>query len=102
MFTVRFFDSHGNYFTKDKGQDQDDNWLTGVDWNQVWRSCYHHIVHSHTTQVEELQALNAEKQKRLEESLKSDDNFVVVDKEEVLKKMLEILKPGETVGKVRL
>ncbi|XP_065887163.1 CD2 antigen cytoplasmic tail-binding protein 2-like [Dysidea avara] len=78
-----FFDSHGNYFTKDKGQDQDDNWLTGVDWNQV----------------EELQALNAEKQKRLEESLKSDDNFVVVDKEEVLKKMLEILKPGETVGK---
>ena len=60
----------------------------------------HHTFPS--TQVEELQALNAEKQKRLEESLKSDDNFVVVDKEEVLKKMLEILKPGETVGKVRL
>jgi len=36
----------------------------------------------------------------MEESLKSDDNFAVVDKEEVLKKLLEILKPGETIGKV--
>lgn len=30
-----FFDSHGNYFTKDRGEDQEDNWLTGVDWGQV-------------------------------------------------------------------
>lgn len=78
-----FFDSHGNYFTKDRGEDQEDNWLTGVDWGQV----------------EELQALNAEKQKRMEESLKSDENYVPVDKQEVLTKMLGILKPGETVAK---
>ena len=50
--------------------------------------------------MEELQALNAEKQKRMEESLKSDENYVPVDKQEVLTKMLGILKPGETVAKV--
>ena len=31
----RFFDSHGNYFSKDRNEDQEDNWLTGVDWGQV-------------------------------------------------------------------
>ena len=51
-------------------------------------------------QVEELQALNAEKQKKMEESLKSDDNYVPVDKQDILTKMLDILKPGETVAKV--
>jgi len=50
--------------------------------------------------VEELQALNADKQKKMEESLKSDDNYVPVDKQDVLTKMLEFLKPGETVAKV--
>ena len=50
--------------------------------------------------MEELQALNAEKQRKMEESLKSDDNYVPVDKQDVLTKMLEILKPGETVAKV--
>ena len=53
-----FFDSHGNYFSKERNKDQEDKWPTGVDWGQV----------------EELQALNAEKQKKMEESLKSDDN----------------------------
>ena len=52
--------------------------------------------------MEELQALNAEKQKKMEESLKSDENYVPVDKQEVLVKMLEILKPGETVAKVHI
>ena len=50
--------------------------------------------------MEELQALNAEKQKKMEESLKSDENYIPVDKQEVLTKMLGILKPGETVAKV--
>ena len=31
----RFFDSHGNYFSKERDEDQEDNWLTGVDWGQV-------------------------------------------------------------------
>ena len=52
--------------------------------------------------MEELQALNAEKQKKMEESLKSDENYVPVDKQEVLAKILEILKPGETVAKVHM
>lgn len=78
-----FFDSHGNYFSKERNEDQEDNWLTGVDWGQV----------------EELQALNAEKQRKMEESLKSDENYVPVDKQDVLTKILEILKPGETVAK---
>ena len=50
--------------------------------------------------MEELQALNAEKQKKMEESLKNDENYVPVDKQNVLTKMLEMLKPGETVAKV--
>ena len=60
-------------------------WPTGVDWGHV----------------EKLQALNAEKQKQMEtSSLLSGDNYVPVGKQAILSKMLEVLKPGETVPKV--
>jgi len=39
----RFFDSHGNYFSKERGDEQEDNWLTGVDWGQV--SPLDHVMH---------------------------------------------------------
>ena len=79
-----FFSRIADIISKERIKDQKDNLLTGV----------------HCGQVEELQALNAEKQKKMEESLKSDENYVPVDKQEILTKMLEILKPGETVAKV--
>ena len=50
--------------------------------------------------MEELQAMNTEKQKKIQESLESDENYVPVDKQDILTKMLEMLKPGETVAKV--
>ena len=35
----------------------------------------------------------------MEESLKSDDNYVPGDKQDILSKVLEVLKPGEMVAK---
>ena len=34
---LRYFDAHGNYYTKEDPDNVQDNWLQDVDWNKVER-----------------------------------------------------------------
>ena len=72
------FDSAGNYFVK-KDKEIRDEWLEGVDWQKI-----------------DERAAKIEKDK---EDQQFEDAPDEIDKTSVMKSILEILKPGETVLK---
>jgi CD2 antigen cytoplasmic tail-binding protein 2 len=76
-----FFDRDGNYFEKKDPNRVEDSWLQGVDWDKV----------------EELHELHADRIRKEQEE--EDGQEAEVQKITVLKQLLEILTPGESVSK---
>eukprot|EP00118_Oscarella_pearsei_P000120 m.4267 g.4267 ORF g.4267 m.4267 type:complete len:305 (+) comp10472_c0_seq1:38-952(+) len=77
-----YFDADGHYIASKDEEGVEDSWMESVDWKQVYQK----------SADRELDALG-------EDSDGSEEDVESVDQKALMKEILDILKPGETVSK---